>query len=345
MPMKRGIFVVGMTLFALVAGAETVLERGWFAYAPYGKSLYADVHPYTMSWEVVGATNQKVYDFGQTGKAFRAQTFGNFGADLPIWRGDFSDGVFGLSFTMQVSANLWLDLFEPKTAPVVDTDYRIGAPTTTFIHRLNKGFVRNYSIAWSPFKHESTHLGEELQIQRLEEHYALRRVNVSYNYTELQFTLNEPENRYEQCHTFRAGLMLLWAPQWGWYSVMDFAGDGDPSYAHPRLSPWEAYFQYQYQSPVSRHGFQGIASAEIRNRAVYGYDLTIRTGEEEMSPKEDYRRFTYNVFLGVRYNIPGYDGYYSRVAWGLRAYHGNCTYGMFRNIDNYSQIGLSLIFQ
>lgn len=114
--------------------------------------------------------------------------------------------------------------------------------------------------------------------------------------------------------------------------------------AHARLSPVEAYFQYQYQTPTSRHGFQGIVSAEIRNRVVYGYDLTAKEDDED-SGSSDYRRFTYNLFLGMRYNIPGYDGYFSRFAFGVRLYHGNCPFGHFRSIDNFSQVGVAFVFQ
>jgi len=320
-------------------------KTGWFRYAPYGHSLYADVHPYMARMDVAALSNNDLYDFASTGKKYRCYTEGLFGLQLPIWCGNFQDGQFGLSLSMCLSADLWLDVFEYQTAPVVNTDYRIGAPTTTFIHRLNRGFAQNYSITWSPFKHESTHLGDEHQIRRMEADYALRRVNVSYNYTELQFTLNEPEDRFAQCHTFRAGLMLLWNPKAGWYFVNDIAGDGDPTYAHPHMSPWEAYLQYQYQSPTGKRGWQGIASAEVRNRALYGYDLTALKDSEQTDPRQDSRRFTYNIFVGARYNIKGYDGYLSRVSFGIRAYHGNCPYGMFRSVDNFSQIGTCVIFQ
>lgn len=320
-------------------------RKGWFSYAPYGKSLLSDVHPNFVRFEVVGNTNHPLYDFARTGKSFRSSTQGCFGFDLPVWNGDFGeDNQFGVSFTLTASAYLWMDLFEEHTSPILNTDYRLGMPTTTFIHRLSRPFLKNYSVAWSPFKHESTHIGDELQIRRVEEGYAIRRVNVSYNYTDFVFTLNEPEDRSAQCHTFRLGLMILWAPDKGWYSIKQVAGDGDASLAHPSMSPFEAYFQYQYQSPTSRHGFQGVVSAEVRNRVVYGYDLTLKKGEPDTS-RSDYRRFTYNVFLGVRYNIPGYDGYFSRFALGARLYHGNCPFGHYRSLDNYSQVGVSLVFQ
>ena len=178
----------------------------------------------------------------------------------------------------------------------------------------------------------------------MEAGYAIRRVNVSYNYTECVFTLNEPEDRSVQCHTFRVGLMLLWNPKEGWYKITTSAGDGDASLAHPAMSPFEVYLQYQYQTPTSRHGIQGVISAEIRNRVVYGYDLTLKNGDTDNSPS-DHRRFTYNIFLGMRYNIPGYDGYFSRFSIGARLYHGNCPFGHFRSINNYSQAGIALVFQ
>ena len=326
----------------LSAESTTVKGRGFFRYAPFGHSLYADMHPNFVRLDIPYCTNQPVYDYGDhSGRSYRWHTMGVFGFNLPVWTGNLTDSTFALNVTMAMSANLWMDLFDFSTCPIVDTDYRIGLPTVTFLHRLNHGFVRNYSIQWSPFKHESTHLGDELQVRNVERGYALKRVNVSYNYTEFVFTLNEAENRYAENHSLRVGLMLLWHK--GWYNIDPW--DGDSTLATPRYSPWELYLQYQYQSPTSRHGFQGIASAEIRNRALYGYDLnTLKTDTNPRKPV-DGRFFTYNVFMGVRYNTPGYDGYFSRIALGLRAYHGNCPYGQFRSISNYSQIGISLMFE
>lgn len=301
-------------------------KNGWFTYAPYGKSLLSDTHPNFVRFEVVENTNHPTFDFTHSGKKFRPSTQGCFGLDLPMWNGNFGeDKQFGISISLTASAYLWMDLFESQTSPVINTDYRISIPTATFIHRQNRKFLKNYSVAWSPFKHESTHIGDETQIQRMEAGYAIRRVNVSYNYTELAFTLNEPEDRSAQCHTFRAGFMLLLAPKEGWYRITTSAGDGDASLAHPAMSPYEAYFQYQYQTPTSRHGLQGVISVEIRNKVIYGYDLTLKEGDIDNCTC-DHRRFTYNLFFGLRYNIPGYDGYFSRFSIGVRLYHGNCPF-------------------
>lgn len=340
--MTRRLYIIVLFLALIVTPAlraqqEPLPHSGFFCYAPYGQSLYADVHPNCVRLDMAFHSNHTAYDWEGTGDKNRVSSMGVFGVNLPIWRGEFCNNLYGVNITMAASATIWLDLFERITAPVINTDYRIGLPTVTFIHRVNKRFVRNYSIAFSPAKHESTHIGDELQIVHLKQDYPLRRVNVSNNYTEFAFTLNEPEDRTRANHTFRLGLQLLLSPRAKWYYV--HADDGDPSLLSTKTTPWELWLQYQYQSPTSKHGFQGIASAEIRNRALYGYTYN------GVGLQEERRIFTYNIFLGVRYNTPGYDGYFSRFALGLRGYYGNCPYGQFRNLPNFAQVGLSLIFQ
>ncbi len=324
--------------------------RGLFRYAQFGHSLYADMHPNFPRLDIPYATNNAVYDYGSHGSAYRWQTMGLFGISVPLWTGNLTDSTYALAVTANMSANLWMDFFDFSTSPIVNTDYRIGLPTATFLHRLNRGFAKNYSVAWSPFKHESTHIGDELQIRCLDRGYAIRRVNVSYNYTEFVFTFNEAEDRFAENHCFRLGLMLLW--HGGWFNMDPDAGDagivdprGTAKVPYIQRNPWELFFQYQYQSPSSKHGFQGIASLEIRNRECYGYDLSVLQTDAPKRLQKDKRVFTYNIFVGARYNTPAYDGPFSRIAVGVRAYHGNCPYGQFRSIDNYSQIGVSMMFE
>lgn len=333
----RHIILLTLIAVALSVKAQDLPRRGFFCYAPYGHSLLADVHPNFTRLDIAGFSNHTAYDYGQGGRSWRAAVFGIMGVEVPIWRGEFKESTYGLSFTMTASSTIWLDILEKTTAPVVNTDYRFGMPTLTFIHRLNKGFVKNYSIAVSPFKHESTHIGDELQIQHMEQGYPLRRVNVSNNYAELAFTLNEPEQRSDACHTFRLTTAILLHPASGWYTVTP--ADGPIELLGATTAPLEAWLQYQYQTQATEGGLQGVVSAEIRNRALYGYTYN---GE---GTQDERRIFTYNAFIGLRYNTPGYDGYFSRFALGLRGYYGNCPYGQFRNLPNFAQVGISLIFQ
>lgn len=337
---KLYIIVFLLTLFSvqtLRAQSDSLPRSGFFCYAPYGRSLLADVHPNFARIDIAGFSNHTAYDYSQSNKPWRMSVFGVMGMEAPIWRGEFQQNRFGVSFSITASSTIWLDILEPTTAPVVNTDYRFGMPTTTFIHRLNKGFLRNYSIAFSPYKHESTHIGDELQILHMEQGYKLRRVNVSYNYAELAFTVNEPEDSRASCHTFRLSAAVLYNLSRRGYNVTPADGP-DQLLSHP-TAPVEVWLQYQYQTKATQGGLQGIASVEIRNRALYGYTYN------GIGLQEERRIFTYNAFIGLRYNTPGYDGYFSRFALGLRGYYGNCPYGQFRNIPNFAQVGISLIFQ
>lgn len=321
------------------------VKEGFFRYSSFGQSLLADMHPNFVRFDVAGISNHSEWDWGQTGKKVRTHTFCTMGINLPVWSGTFKDDRFTLSVAMPLSASIWLDLGEPVTAPVVNTDYRIGGPAWTFTHHIGKKFVKNYSITVDPFKHESTHLGDELTLQRISHGLPLSRINVSYNYSEYIFTLNDPDLDYSQTHTFRAGLMILWSPRHSWYVINE--ADGDATLSQPRISPWEAYFQYQYQSPLFKQFVQIVASLEVRNRALYGYPVFDWSPEDGVSysMQKERRVFTYNVFMGVRLCHPHRRGLFSRANVGLRLYHGNNPYGQFRNHANFSQIGACVIFE
>lgn len=371
--MKRHlILLLSCIVFPLLCAADepqpdsiAYCAGKWFEYSPYGHSLYADEHPDAARMDFGAVSYRPGTNYGNLKTPYSAQLMAVFGGRICIWSMDIQDRRFGFSLSQVFSAHLWMDMTEPTTAPVVNTDYRISIPTFTFIHRLKDAeampFLRNYSIQFCAFKHESTHIGDEMVLQRADLGYALRRVNVSYNYAELDVTFNEPEDRRIQLHTFRLGAMVLLEPKQGWYFVdsrdgwvNNIASDqplhtnqaGYPVRYGPSGLPFEAWIQYQYQSVCNQHGFQAIVSAEVRNRAMYGYSLTETT--QASAPREgkaDPRRFTYSVFVGARYNMPRYDGYFSRLAFGIRAYHGNCPYGMFRSVDNFSHIGFCIVYQ
>lgn len=343
----------------LLASIASQARDGWFAWAPYGHSLYSDTHPDMCRLDMAGVTMDQAYDYDRSGRNMAFHMMGGFGFNLPTWSRDIRDGKFGFSITMPMSVILWMDISEPVTAAVMNTDFRVGGPTLTFIHRIERsGFLRNYSVYAEPFKHESTHIGDELVLHRKSEGYAISRANVSYNFAEVRFTLNEPESRSDQYHTFRASLMIPYMTSYGWYVIEERDGQTDQvpggntrinksgrQEAHgPRISVPEWYVQYQWQSKTAGCGIQGIVSAELRGRAVYGYDLGTMSGAPATTATKDSYGVSVNSFFGIRYNGGG-DGYLSRAAFGIRAYYGNCPYGMFRSIRGYSQIGACLIIQ
>ena len=345
----------------------------WFRYVQYGHSLYADEHPDFVRMDFGAVSYSPVTNYGGYDKKYSPQIMAVFGGRISVWDIDLCQRRFGMNVSQTFSAHLWMDISERTTSPVINTDYRIAIPTFTFIHRFGltavsdrldnrkHPFFKNYSILLCPFKHESTHIGDEMVLQRADKGYALRRVNVSYNYAEAVITLNEPEDRYIENHTFRLGAFVLLQPGQGWYFVNSRDGAvnnlastndvhlnqaGQPERFGSGGMPFEVWLQYQYQSACSPHGFQALVSAEVRNRAMYAYSLT----ETDIASMPRYiasdpRRFTYSVFVGARYNMSHYDCYFSRVSVGVRAYHGNCPYGMFRSVNNFSHVGLCIVYQ
>jgi len=351
---KKGL----LTLLLTITSVSALAGNGWFGCARFGQPFYSDTHPDCLRIDASSISMNDVYDYGKTGGSRQTHVFGTFGFNVPIWKTDLSDRKYGLSVSAPLSATLWMDIAEPVTSAIVNTDYRIASPSLTFIHRFpDKGFLKNYSVELNPFKHESTHIGDELALSRVQEKYALKRVNVSYNYLEIKFALNEPEIRNESCQSFKASVMIPYGTKKGWYFVEERDGDvfQVPSativtdkagylLAHgPGITSPEWYFQYQWQTRTAPCGIQGIVSAELRGRAMYGYDLSIKEPSGKTVTTSDKRSLSVNFFAGLRYN-GGSDAYLSRAALGIRAYFGNCPYGQFRSIPRYSQIGLCLMF-
>ncbi len=343
--MKRKICILLITAcFSLVQGQTTFME-GLIDYPVWNRPFWADMHSTIGRAEVSWATNSMEYDWGKNGGAYRPHVFSNVGVDFPIWNGAFSKEEYGLSVTIPLFVDVWMDFFERSTAPVVNTAYRFGAPEFAFIHRIGRGFFKNYTVKFSPMKHECTHIGDELTIMRINEGLPITRVNVSYNYTELALTLNDPDGSLRSNHGFRTGLLLLHNFHGGWYNMMDV--EGDCTKLTTSKSPYELYFQYQYQTNENRNHFQGVASIELRNRVKYAYPSydTDKEGTwiETITPEK--RIWTVNAFLGFRYCHPKRNGYFSKVGIGLRAYHGINPYGQFRSQQDFSQFGVALIYE
>jgi hypothetical protein len=320
----------------------------------FGRPFWADMHSTITQVEVAYATNSIDYDWASNNNNYRTYVFANLGADLPVWSGNFVNNKYGLSVTMPFMINVWLDMFERTTAPVINTGYRFGAFEFGFMHRLEKpflGIINNYSLRLSPLKHECTHIGDELTISRINDSMKITRVNVSYNYAELMLTVNDPESSLSSNHAFRMGLLVLHDFKKGWYDILPQEGDVD--LVEPSHRKTELYFQYQYQSKLLRRNFQAIASAELRMRERYNYPFSYSGRLQEFwdnNPELDELRLSAsktctNIMLGIRYNNPKRNAYYSKIGIGLRYYTGINPYGQFRSLPGFNQWGAVLIFE
>ena len=269
---KVFVFLLLLTLMTITAGLAAadgsdnrIFLRGLARPAEWGRPFWADMHPTLVRGEFSLSTNSPEYDWGQTDTLYRPFVFANLGVNLPLWSGNFSDGKFGFSLSVPLIISVWLDVFEPVTAPVINTDYRVGAPGISFLHRIEKALelfsywrigLYNYSILFSPFIHESTHIGDELTIYRKDDKWDITRVNVSYNFSEFVLTVNDPVNSLIMNHAFRFGFMLLHDFKKGWYNILQ--QEANTQVIGESHIPFETYLQYQFQSNNFKNGFQFI---------------------------------------------------------------------------------------
>ncbi len=332
---------------AIASESSNLFFDGFMQTASWGKPLWAESHSTIIRTEIAYATNNPSYDFSDSGKDNRPFIFPSLSVDVPLWSNNFSDGKFGIGVNLPLISEVWLDLFDYSTAPVINASYRFGVPEVTFIHRLDGDtFFRNYTVRLVVHMHESTHLGDEISIKNAEAGFPIKRVNISYNYHELELTLNDPDGRVDENHTFKIGGLISddTVDSWYGYSSID---------ATAKLLPdakyfFEAYFQYQYQSDLFWDRWQFIFSTEFRLRPLYGYPYYYKdaSGNIVTVNVEEKLTFNTNIYTGIRYIIPEEsDLLFSKIGFALHYYNGMNQQGQFRNIDNYEQIGFAVIFE
>ncbi|MDR0313948.1 MAG: hypothetical protein LBI14_10155 [Treponema sp.] len=306
------------------------------------------MHSTLIRVEIAYATNSPDYDWGGFNTKNRFYVFANLGADIPIWSGSFSNEKYGLSITLPFMIDVWLDRFELKTSPVINTDYRFGAFDFSFIYRLDHQIsvlpsfnIYNWALKLSLFKHESTHIGDELTIFRKKEDMPITRVDVAYNFAELIFTLNDPDGQARLNHGFKVGLLFDYGMKGGWYNPL--ISEAEEGTINPNRFPFEFYIQYQFQSALFSHGFQIIASAEYRLRERYKYPFSY-SGSMSDFYKESHLVNCFNFFAGIRFDNQK-SNYFSKIGIGIRYYLGINPYGQFRSMPHYNQFGLAVLFE
>ncbi|MDR0457306.1 MAG: hypothetical protein LBH20_11570 [Treponema sp.] len=343
------LFLFCASVFCSAQAANDGLWQGIASPASFGKPFWADMHSTLMRIEIAYATNSPDYDMGGFNTNYRPYVFANLGADIPIWSGNFSNGKYGFSLTVPFLVDIWLDKFDGGTSPIINTSYRIGAPEVGFLYRLNLPLsvlpyfnIYNWGVKLSLYKHESTHIGDELAIYRKDMGLPITRIDVAGNCMELIFTVNDPDNQARLNHGFKFGFFILRDFERGWYKIYETEADVDV--VEKSRVPFELYLQYQFQSPLFSRGFQIIASAEYRLRERYKYPFSYSGTMSNETYKESNLVNCFNFFGGIRYDNQR-SNYFSKIGIGIRYYIGINPYGQFRSMPYYTQLGLALIFE
>jgi hypothetical protein len=160
--------------------------------AAFARPFVAEIHSPQLKVELGYSKSYSEFNLTEETEKFdRPIVEAHIGAVLPLYARRWGEWSFGAM--LPISVHVLEDMFDPVTAPVINTDYRFGGPRFAVMRQLSDtGFVRNFSVSWLPWFHECTHLGDEITLYRKDADLPITRINVSYEFTDLQLTLNDP---------------------------------------------------------------------------------------------------------------------------------------------------------
>jgi hypothetical protein len=327
---------------------------GFLEPARFGKPFLSEMHSTAIKMEIGYSKSYAEFDLLGPSEAFsRPVVELHLGVEAPLFATSFGSSPAGrpwaLAVSLPLSVHVLEDMFEPSTAPVINTDYRYGTPRFSVLRRFAGGsFVKNASLSWLPMFHECTHLGDEITIFRKDENFPITRINVSYEYTELQLTLTDVEDPRAPHQSLRAGAAIRVSDRGlGWFSVREDTELTEPlDIPHSNLrAEWYLAYQGQWNTGVlASRRFAPVVSFELRQRPRYGYPMFRWTGTGwETRPVEESMDFTFNLYVGGKF-FPRAPGGQSLGLY-FHAYRGINPYGQLRNHPGYPFFGVSLAYE
>lgn len=328
---------------------------GFFKEINYSQPFISEIHSTINKAEIGYHKDYGPYNLEDKFSFFqRPMVEIHLGFDAPLYNfdvGKLQDNSpkwsFGLS--IPISIHVLEDMWEPITAAVIDVDYRFGSPKLSTIHFFeNPGFVKNLSFSWLPIFHECTHLGDELVLTLKAKGYPISRVNVSYEYSMIQLTLNDPNGTMETNHSFRIGMLYRISNRgFGWFGTESFAVDTSKVSFTQSTHRLEWNIEYQIQRT---HGFlagkriMNIFSLDISNRVKLGIPVFYKENNQWIEKdKTEQNIYTLNAYFG--WNFFGKNKTSHPIGLYFHIYKGINYWGQLRNQGNYGFIGIALTYQ
>ena len=325
--------------------------------SPYSKPFQSEMHS-TMN-KIEWGYNKSYSEFdllGEKSRFVRPMVEVHLGFEVPLLAYGYgtkaSTSKWGFGMRLPVSMHVLEDMWGPETAPVIDTDYRFGGPRVVGIRHISEdGFVKNVSFSWQTLLHECTHLGDEIAIYRMNLNFPIKRVNVSYEFTEFQMTLNDPEMAKDNNHSFRLGLLYRLSNRGlGWFSVREGIETDSGVVIAPSAYRTEFYAEYQMQRNkgfLASKRCVNVLSFEARERIHYGYPIYLLNNDgltiKETKEMKEARELCLNLYLGYKFYPKVNDG--QSVGLFFHAYRGLNPYGQLRNYPSYPFFGASLTYE
>lgn len=352
-PFLLVLLSISLTQNAQEQPKPTLLE-GLFESAYFGKPFVSEIHSTISKIEVGYSKSYSEFNLLEESQKFeRPVVEMHLGMDAPLfayqWGTAGNSYKWGVAMSLPLSVHVLEDMWDPVTAPVINTDYRFGSPRIRAIRNFDGNrFFKNVSVSWLPIFHECTHLGDEITIYRKDENFPITRINVSYEYTELQLTLNDPDKSRETRHSFRIGGMYRISNRGlGWYSVRPDAEATQTVDLLPSNYRLEYYGQYQFQRSsgfLASKRIMNILSFEARNRLRYGIPMFRKVNDVwETTEVKERLQWNFNLYFGWKF-YPKSNLDHS-LSFLLHAYKGINPYGQLRNYPGYPFFGFSIAYE
>jgi hypothetical protein len=307
------------------AAAQTNIWN--FKDLPYYEPLKSDPRAAKMTL-VVPAWSKEFPHSEDPGSRFVWQI--TLGRELPIFgvRTQTDDGrvgakEWGFGLWIPVSFHMIED-HKDESAPIVDTDYRYGF-MTKFQYGLREDFW--LGIRFTPWAHESTHLGDEYVIIA-QRQAGFERTNPSFEYYE--YGVSFEKNFGDRWLTLRTGGINLHGSD-GYYSDHLLGSD------EPTLTPSEKNFEPSFGVEWRgwpRGGRDVFVSLDARHKLIYNFHRA--PGEEER------KQWSYSLAVGRAVpegttGIPLKD-YFGYFYWGVN------PFGQLRVQESYWLAGFGWTF-
>jgi hypothetical protein len=325
---------------------EPTKQTSFLKKSTFCQPFISENESYLPKLEVHLASNSKEYDLSESGKAMKVFQYTALGLELPWFSQTITDNdlpQIGWAVSTQISSHLWWDPLEYSTSPVLNTDYRLGTIQFKFINYFYSSRIKNFSIKFSPFNHESTHLGDELTLFRERKGYPIKRVNVSYEYSELQFTLNDPGDSREIYNSFRFGAAIRINGAQDYYTMSSNEGDSTLVVATGLTAEYFLQCNFRRKTGwLTNKKWSNVFSVELRNRPVYNYPVFNEQETKTGSSISNDRCFSLNTYFGWRYEQTKKA---PTIGLYLHCYTGQNPHGQFRNRVDFRSVGLSVILE
>ena len=347
------LYLIGFILFLPVLTIRSQTDScgyryGWFVPVHFAKPFVSEMEaPLTKVAEGFGRAHEEYAPGALHSDRYIPYLNVSLGVFLPVWSKQLRNNwAIGIDFPIHF--HLWLDL-KNESAPVLDTDYRFAVGEVKLLKTYPNGkWLRNFSLRIAPYCHESTHIGDELTIRRSQAGFPLTRVNVSYEYSEFAFCMNDPNGTRRDNHALKFGLMLRIPTGSSWFKI--YPNEGDSIFNHKMRNITEFYGQYEWQRSTgwaANNHILNVLSAEIRNRAKYKYPTVGWNEEMQMwylTESHHSRAWCFNLYYGWKF-MPKSRWFYNSVGLYLNGYYGIVPFGQFRNTGNYSYLGFSIVIE